>query len=107
MSFVLEGVSFLQSIRQAKPEAATRERDLIEHVLVTCDPTLRAVFAEDAAALIGWSSRRRALPPPGDRVPVPDAIGSILVGVLLGVVAWCSSTATGGSWSGGGRAAGA
>ena len=53
VSFVLEGISFRQSIRQAKPEAASLDRDLIEHVLATSDPTLRAVFAEDAAALVG------------------------------------------------------
>src|SRR5215467_9337317 len=53
VSFVLEGISFLQSVRQAKPEAEAIQRDLIEHVLATSDPTLRAVFAEDSAALIG------------------------------------------------------
>jgi cation diffusion facilitator family transporter len=88
VSFVLEGVSFSQSIRQARPEAASLERDLIEHVLVTSDPTLRAVFAEDAAALVGLLLAAGGL---GlhqlTGSPVPDAIGSILVGVLLGVVA--------------------
>src|SRR6202046_694294 len=53
VSFILEGVSFIQSVRQAKPEAESMERDLIEHVLATSDPTLRAVFAEDSAALAG------------------------------------------------------
>ena len=53
VSFVLEGISFLQSVRQARSEAGSLQRDLIEHVMVTSDPTLRAVFAEDSAALIG------------------------------------------------------
>ena len=88
VSFVLEGISFSQSIRQAKPEAASLDRDLIEHVMVTSDPTLRAVFAEDAAALTGlviaaaWLGLQQLT-----GSPVPDALGSILVGVLLGVVA--------------------
>jgi hypothetical protein len=43
--FVLEGISFLQSVRQARPEAQAMQRDLIEHVLATSDPALRAVFA--------------------------------------------------------------
>jgi cation diffusion facilitator family transporter len=88
VSFVLEGVSFTQSIRQAKPEAASLDRDLIEHVMVTSDPTLRAVFFEDAAALTGLVIAAAGL---GlhelTGSPTPDAIGSILVGVLLGVVA--------------------
>src|SRR6185503_18664036 len=53
VSFLLEGISFLRSVRQARPAAELLERDLIEQVMATSDPTLRAVFAEDAAALLG------------------------------------------------------
>ena len=84
VSLVLEGFSFLQSVRQAKPEAESMQRDLIEHVLVTSDPTLRAVFAEDSAALTGLliaSGGLAAHQLTGS--PVPDAVGSIVIGVLL------------------------
>jgi cation diffusion facilitator family transporter len=88
VSFVLEGISFLQSVRQAKPEAEELQRDLIEHVLATSDPTLRAVFAEDSAALTGLVIAGAGLAAHQlTGSPVPDAIGSILVGVLLAVVA--------------------
>jgi cation diffusion facilitator family transporter len=88
VSFVLEAISFLQSVRQAKPEAESMQRDLIEHVLATSDPTLRAVFAEDSAALIGLVIAATGLAAHQlTGSPVPDAIGSILVGVLLAVVA--------------------
>jgi cation diffusion facilitator family transporter len=88
VSFVLEGSSFLQSLRQARPEARAMQRDLLEHVLATSDPTLRAVFAEDAAALAGLVIAGAGLglhQVTGSSVP--DAVGSILVGLLLGVVA--------------------
>jgi cation diffusion facilitator family transporter len=88
LSFVLEGVSFLQSVRQAKPEAQSMQRDLIEHVLATSDPTLRAVFAEDSAALAGLLIAAVGLAAHQlTGSPVPDAGGSILVGALLAVVA--------------------
>ncbi|HJY68912.1 MAG TPA: cation diffusion facilitator family transporter [Streptosporangiaceae bacterium] len=88
VSFVLEGISFLQSVRQARSEAEPLQRDLIEHVMVTSDPTLRAVFAEDSAALTGLVIAAAGLA--AHEVTgsaVPDATGSILVGLLLGVVA--------------------
>ena len=77
----------LRSVRQAKPEAS-RWRDLIEHVLATSDPTLRAVFAEDSAALVGLVIAAGGLAAHQlTGSPVPDAVGSILVGALLAVVA--------------------
>jgi cation diffusion facilitator family transporter len=87
-SFILEAISFLRSVRQARSEAQSLQRDLIEHILATSDPTLRAVFAEDSAALVGLVIAAAGL---GAHEltgsPTPDAVGSILVGVLLGVVA--------------------
>jgi cation diffusion facilitator family transporter len=88
VAFVLEAISFGQSLRQAKPEAQSMQRDLIEHVLATSDPTLRAVFAEDAAALAGLLIAAAGLAAHQlTGSSVPDALGSILVGVLLAVVA--------------------
>src|ERR1022692_392961 len=81
VSFVLEGISFLQSVRQAKPEAESMQRDLIEHVLVTSDPTLRAVFAEDSAALTGLLIAAAGLAAHQlTGSATPDAAGSILIG---------------------------
>ena len=53
ISFVLEGISFFQAVRQLRAEARRLDRDLLTHALATSDPTTRAVFAEDSAALIG------------------------------------------------------
>jgi cation diffusion facilitator family transporter len=88
ISFVLEGISFLQSVRQGRSEANEFDRDLVEHILATSDPTLRAVFAEDSAALIGLVLAALGLglhEVTGS--PIPDAIASIAIGLLLGVVA--------------------
>jgi cation diffusion facilitator family transporter len=88
VSFLLEGISFLRSVYQARPTAALMQRDLIGAVMATSDPTLRAVFAEDSAALIGLVIAAVGL---GAHQltgsATPDAIGSILVGVLLAGVA--------------------
>jgi cation diffusion facilitator family transporter len=88
VAFVFESISFLQSVRQAKSEAASLRRDLIEHILATSDPTLRGVFAEDSAALIGLVIATAGLGlHQATGSATPDAVGSILVGLLLAVVA--------------------
>ncbi len=88
ISFLLEGLSFRQAVRQLRKEASMFDRTLLEHALQTSDPTTRAVFAEDAAALTGLViAFAGVLLHQLTGSPVPDAIGSILVGVLLGVVA--------------------
>ena len=88
LSFLLEGASFLRSARQADTEAEGMQRDLVEHVVATSDPTLRAVFAEDAAALLGVLIAAAGLA--GSELTgsaTPDAIGAILIGLLLTAVA--------------------
>jgi cation diffusion facilitator family transporter len=88
VAFVLEGMSLTQAVRQLRGDARKFERDLLEYTLETSDPTVRAVFAEDAAALVGIAIAFLGIllhQLTGD--VVWDAAGSILVGVLLGVVA--------------------
>ena len=89
IAFVLEGTSFLQAWRQSRREATASHRDLLDHVMSTSDPTLRAVFFEDAAALIGLViAFVGILLHQITGSAIPDAVGSILVGLLLAVVAF-------------------
>ena len=88
ISFVLEGVSFSQAFRQSRKDARAYNRSTLGFVLSTSNTTLRAVFFEDSAALLGILIAGTGIvlhQVTGS--PVPDAIGSIGVGALLGVVA--------------------
>lgn len=88
ISFVLEGISFLQAVRQLRAEARRLHRDVLTHALETSDPTVRAVFAEDAAALVGIAIAAAGITLHElTGTAAWDAAGSILVGVLLGAVA--------------------
>ena len=88
VSLVLEGASLLQAYRQLRAEARAAGREFLEHLDLSSDPVARAVFAEDAAALVG-----NALALIGLALhqvtgsALPDGLAALAIGVLIGVVA--------------------
>ena len=90
IAFVLEGISFLRAARQLRAEAQRLDRDLLTHALETSDPTVRAVFAEDASALIE-TPKRSILDRPRSTTGVWSWFTTIdhkKVGILYGVSAF-------------------
>jgi cation diffusion facilitator family transporter len=88
VSFVLEGISLTQSLRQAKRRTDELHTPLVKFIFNGSNPTLRAVIFEDSAALIGLLLAVAGIglhQLTGNAVY--DAIGSILIGVLLAGVA--------------------
>ncbi len=87
-AFVLEGISFMQARREVRRGAERAEVSRVTFLDKTSNPTLRAVYFEDAAALIGIVIAVSGLALHQiTHQPVWDAVGSILVGLLLGFVA--------------------
>jgi cation diffusion facilitator family transporter len=89
ISFVAEGVSWLKAVRQLRGEAKHASRGMIEHVRLSSDPTVKTVFSEDTAALIGLvlAGAGLALHQITGQA-VWDATAAIAIGVLLAIVAY-------------------
>ncbi|MES2170212.1 MAG: cation diffusion facilitator family transporter [Actinomycetota bacterium] len=87
VSFVLEGISFSQAFRTARAGGRRGQRTAY-FALTSSNATLRAVFAEDSAALGGLLlAFVGILLHQLTGLAVFDAVGSIAIGVLLGAVA--------------------
>ncbi|WP_201585665.1 cation diffusion facilitator family transporter [Psychrobacter jeotgali] len=88
VAFVLEGFSLVQAYLQSKKHGEQLNISAIGYVVDTSNPTLRGVFFEDLAAVIGLVIAAAAM---GMHAytgqPFWDALGSIIVGLLLGAVA--------------------
>jgi cation diffusion facilitator family transporter len=86
---VADGVSLLQSLRSARREADILGQSLWRAVLHASDPTLRAIVVEDAAALVGLGLAAIGLAASGAFGDSrPDAVASILIGLLLATTAF-------------------
>ena len=89
VAFIGDGISLVQSLRQARREAAERGWNVWFHLLRSSDPTVRAVVVEDSAALIGLVLAAVGLLLShhfgNDR---PDAIASLLIGLLMAATAF-------------------
>jgi cation diffusion facilitator family transporter len=88
-SFLLEGVSWLQAVKQVRREAKAHEQSVPAFLRTTDDPTVKTVFFEDSAALIGL-----VLAVAGVGLhqltgsSFFDGLASLLIGLLLAGVAF-------------------
>jgi cation diffusion facilitator family transporter len=88
VSFGLDGVSLARAYRQIRNEATTLGREFLEHLDLSSDPVSRAVFAEDAVAMIGNVVAIVGIVLHQDTgTAIPDAVAALIIGVSLGVVA--------------------
>jgi cation diffusion facilitator family transporter len=89
VSFAADGASLMQSLAQARREARERGRSVWGHVLRSSEPLVRAIVVEDTAALIGVVIAavglllRETL-----GTNIPDAVASLLIGLLLAATAF-------------------
>lgn len=89
ISFLLEGTSWLQAVRQVRREARKDQVSPAEWLRNTDDPTVKTVFYEDSAALIGLLLAFGGVglhELTGDALW--DGVASVLIAVLLTGVAY-------------------
>lgn len=84
VAFIADGISWLQGMRQARTLAGEFKRPLLTYLWRASDPVVRAIVVEDTAALIGLVIAAMGLLLSGlMKSGVPDAIASLLIGILL------------------------
>src|SRR5439155_16407939 len=88
IALAADGASLAQSLGQARREARGRGQPLPRYLLHASDPALRAVVVEDSAALVGVGLAAGGLLL-SDLLgnSTPDAVASLLIGVLLALTA--------------------
>jgi cation diffusion facilitator family transporter len=89
VAFAADGSSWLQAMRQARRQAKDYDLTVGRYLVRASDPVVRAVLVEDSAALIGLVFAAGGLLL--SRITasgVPDAVASLLIGVLLAVTAF-------------------
>jgi len=89
VAFAAEGTSLLQSLAQARREAALWDGSTVDFLRHTSEPTLRAIVVEDAAALIGLGlAAVGLLLHEFAGLKNADAIAALLIGLLLAATAF-------------------
>jgi cation diffusion facilitator family transporter len=84
VSFLADGTSWLQSLRQARRQAKDYKLTTWRYILRSSDPVVRAVFFEDSAALIGLVvAASGLLLSKVFGTSVPDSLASLVIGLLL------------------------
>lgn len=89
IAFLLEGTSWAQAVRQVRRDAAAEGQSVGRYLRMIDDPTVKTVFFEDSAALVGILLAFGGL---GlhqlTGSSVWDGVASVLIGVLLAFVAY-------------------
>src|SRR5947209_143116 len=89
LSFLMEGASWIKAVRQIRREQSNEGQQLLEYLRLTDDPTVKTVFLEDTAALIGLLLAFGGV---GLHLLTGsafwDGLASLLIGVLLAMVAY-------------------
>jgi cation diffusion facilitator family transporter len=89
ISFLADGASWLQSMRQARRQAKEYELTVWRYIVRSSDPVVRAVVFEDSAALIGLGLAAAGLLLSRIlKTSVPDSLASLLIGLLLAATAF-------------------
>ena len=87
-SFVADGTSWLQGMRQARSESRERGTTIRQFLMSTSEPALRVVVVEDSAALAGLGLAAAGLALSQlTGTETPDAAAALLIGILLALTA--------------------